>query len=167
MKRVILMACLAVPSCSKTKTDYSEVKRNVETVTQGGISSTIEIPEGLPKDDRNPGDWSNAKEEYDHVPHVFTNVSESMPDDLESAKYSVALKLSEATFVRAEKRPDGGYALTDAAPDKHRVEASTFTKVGAKVVKCSAVQNTAGGELPSYEKTKAMLEAICNSVKAK
>ena len=167
MTRLILLACLAaVTSCSKTRTDYSEVKRDVETVTQGGVTYTIEIPEGLPKDDRNPGDWSNAKEEYDHVPHVFTNVSESMPDDLESAKYAVALKVSEATFVRAEKRPDGGYALTDAAPDKHRVEAATFTKVGAKVVKCSAVQNTEG-ELPSYEKTRAMLEAICGSVKAK
>jgi hypothetical protein len=167
MKRLILLSCLAaVASCSK-KTDYSEVKRNVETVTEDGVTYTIEIPDGLPKDDRNVGDWSNAKEEYDHVPHVFTHVSDAMPDDLESAKYSVALKVSEATFVRAEKRPDGGYALTDAAPDKSRVEASTFTKVGAKVVKCSAVQNTDGGELPSYEKTKAMLEAICNSVKAK
>lgn len=167
MKRVILMACLlSLPACSKTRTDYSDVKRNVETVTEGGVTYTIEIPEGLPKDDRNPGDWSNAKEEYDHVPHVFTTVSDAMPDDLESAKFSVALRVSEATFVRAEKRPDGGYALTDAAPDKHRVEAATFTKVGAKVVKCSAVQNT-DGELPSYEKTRAMLEAICNSVKAK
>ena len=167
MKRLILLGCLAaLPSCSKPKTDWSDVKRNVETVTVDGVTFTIEIPDGLPKDDRNPGDWSNAKEEYDHVPHVFTNVSDSMPDDLESAKYSVALKVSEATFVRAAKRADGGYALTDAAPDKHRVEASTFTKVGTKVVKCSAVQNTEG-ELPSYEKTKAMLEAICDSVKAK
>jgi len=80
MKRLILLACLtALASCSKTKTDYSEVKRDVETVTQGGVTYTLEIPEGLPKDDRNPGDWSNAKEEYDHVPHVFTNVQDSMP----------------------------------------------------------------------------------------
>ena len=167
MKRVILLSCLAaLASCSKTKTDYSEVKRVTETVTQDGVTYTIDIPEGLPKDDRNPGDWSNAKEEYDHVPHVFTHVSESMPDDEESAKYAVALKVSEANFVRLQKRPDGGWALTDADKDKHRVEASTFTKVGAKVVTCTAAQVTEG-ELPSYEKTKAMLEAICDSVKAK
>lgn len=165
MKRVILLVCLA--SCSKTKTDYSDVKRDVETVTKDGVSYTIEIPQGLPKDDRNPGDWSNAKEEYDHVPHVFTNVSESMPQNEDDVKFSVALKVSEANFVRMQKRPDGGWSVTDADKDKHRVEASSFTKVGAKVVKCSAVQTTDGGELPSYEKTKAMLEAICDSVKAK
>lgn len=167
MKRVILLGCLAaLPSCSKTKTDYSDVTRTPQTVTQGGVTYTIDIPEGLPRDDRNPGDWSNAKEEYDHVPHVFTSVWDSMPDDEQSAKYSVALKVSEANFVRVQKRPDGGFALTDAAQDKTRVEASTFTKVGAKVVKCTAAQVTEG-ELPSYEKTKAMLEAICDSVKAK
>ena len=167
MKRVILLVCLAaLASCSKTKTDYSEVKRNPETVTQDGVTYTIDIPEGLPKDDRNPGDWSNAKEEYDHVPHVFTRVSDSMPDSEESAKFGVTLKVSEATFVRSQKRPDGGWAFTDAAPDRHRIEASTFVKVGAKVVTCSATQVTEG-ELPSYEKTKAMLEAICDSVKAK
>lgn len=167
MKRLILLVCLVpLAACSKIKTDYSDVARAPQTVTQDGISYTIDIPDGLPRDDRNPGDWSNAKEEYDHVPHVFTHVFDAMPESEQDAKFSVALKVSEANFVRVEKRADGGWALTDAAKDKHSVEASTFTKVGAKVVKCSAVQTTEG-ELPSYEKTKAMLEAICDSVKAK
>jgi hypothetical protein len=73
--------------------------------------------------------------------------------------------MADAHFVRKEKRPDG-WAFTDADPDKHRVEASRFAAIGGKVVKCSAAQ-VGDGELPSYEKTKAMLEAICDSVKAK
>src|SRR4051812_5148970 len=167
MKRLILIASLALAACGGKKTDYSASKLVTETVTKEGVTYTVDIPEGLPKDDRNAGDWSDARVEYDYTPKVFTGVYPlDMPTELESAKRETALSTTKAKFVRAEQRPNG-WAVTLEGNDKHSVEASTMTKLpSGKIIKCTAVQD-AEGEVPSFDKTKAMLEAICGSIKAK
>ncbi|MBA3463264.1 MAG: hypothetical protein H0T46_25125 [Deltaproteobacteria bacterium] len=166
MKTISLVCVLAITGCSKQKTDFSEAKRTTETLTAQGITFTVEIPEGLPKDKHDPLSWSDAREEYDHVPHVFLRINPGeLPKTEEAAMREAALRMEDANFVRKEKRPDG-WALTDASPDKRIVEASRWVQIGDKVVKCTAAQ-VGDGELPSYDKTKAMLEAICDSVKAK
>jgi len=165
MKRV-LVVLVAVAGCKKTPSDWSDKKLVTETVKQPEVTYTIDIPEGLPKDDRNVGDWDDAREEYDHVPKVFTHVYPlEMPKTLDEASREASLHPDKASFVRKDQRPDG-WAFTDAPADKHRIEAGTLKSVGGKIVKCTAVQ-VMEGELPSYDKTKAMLEAICDSIKAK
>ncbi len=66
LKRFVL-ALAVLAGCSK-KSDYSGEKLVPTAVTADGATYVIDIPEGLPKDDRNPGDWSNAKAEYDYAP---------------------------------------------------------------------------------------------------
>lgn len=164
MKRILFVAVTLV-GCGK-KADYTDAKPITSTVTTADLTYTVAVPEGLPKDDREPGDWSNAKEEYDHVPKVFTgNYPLEMPTELEAAKKETALSPDKGKFVRAEKRPNG-WAVTVATDDKHRLEASTLTKLGAKIVKCHAIQ-VGDGEIGNFDKTRAMLEAICDSIKAK
>jgi methionine synthase II (cobalamin-independent) len=163
-----ILMVISLLGCGGEPKDWTGKKLVTETLTLEGVTFTIDVPEGLPKDKRNPSDWSDAREEYDHVPKVFTSVwsADSMPADVDSAMHTAALRIEDAHFIRKDKRPDG-WALTDANPDKHRIEAWTIKKAGAdKVIKCTAVQ-VMDGELPSYDKTKAMLEAICDSVKPK
>jgi hypothetical protein len=168
----LVCAALVVVGCSKSQdTDWSKKPlKPAEGTAEGfdkdkGLAFTIEVPEGLPRDKRDPGDWSDARVEYDAVPKVFTSVSGPVKD-LDDAMHSAALRIKDANFVRKETRPDG-FALTDVAADKHRVEATTFKKLDAeRVLKCTAVQ-VMEGELPSFEATKAMLEKICDSIKPK
>jgi hypothetical protein len=167
MKAQILLAVFALGCGGSKSNDYSGKKLVSHDVTVDGVAFSISVPEGLPKDKRNAGSWSDARAEYDHVPHVFTSiVTTSAIENLERAKYSAVLRVSEAHFVREEQRPDG-FAFTDADPDKSHLDAITFRRAaGDKVIKCNAAQ-VAEGALPSYDKTRAMLEAICDSVKPK
>jgi hypothetical protein len=67
--------------------------------------------------------------------------------------------------VRGDARPNG-WAVTYAEPDKSRIEAVTYRQVNDETyIKCKAFQDTGAGELPSYDKTRAMLENICDSLK--
>lgn len=164
MNRLLFVA-LVLAGCSK-KADYTSAKLVTETVTAEGATYTVDIPEGLPKDKHDAGNWTDAREEYDHTPKVFTGVYPlDMPTELEAAKKETALSPDKGTFVRAEQKPDG-WVVTVASDDKHRLEASSLKKVGGKIIKCHAIQ-VGDGELPSYDKTKAMLETICDSIKAK
>lgn len=162
-----LALVVALVGCGGKPKDWTGKPIKTETVTTDGVTFTIGVPEGLPKDDRDPGDWTDARVEYDEVPKIFTSIrsADAMPATEDAAMHDAALRVSDAHFIRKEKRPNG-WALTDANPDKHRIEAWTVTKAGDKMIECTAVQVT-DGELPSYDKTKAMLEAICDSVKPK
>jgi hypothetical protein len=162
-----ILVAISLVGCGGPPKDWSEKPRVTETLTTSGVTFTIDIPEGLPKDKHDPGDWNDNREEWDHVPKVFTSIwgADQMPTDEQRAMSRVALRVADAHFIRKDKRPDG-WALTDADPDKHRIEAATLKTVGTNMIECSATQVTEG-ELPSYDKTKAMLEAICDSVKPK
>jgi hypothetical protein len=169
MKR-LLFVVLALSGCNKVKTDYSETKLVTETLTIDGVTFTVDIPEGLPKSKRDLGMWSDARMEYDYTPKVFTGVSNASwsPTELEDVKQQAPLSSQlkkTGTFARVEQKPDR-WALTLVSGDKHEIEAITLTKVGDKVINCHATQD-GDPELPSYDKTKAMLEAICDSIKAK
>lgn len=162
-----ILLVISLVGCGGQPKDWSGKKLVTETVTADGVTFTIDVPEGLPKSKHDAGDWTDAREEYDHIPKIFTSVrpADSMPKDEDAAMHDAALRVADAHFIRKDKRPDG-WALTDANPDKHRIEAWSIKKAGDKMIQCTAVQ-VMDGELPSYDKTKAMLEAICDSVKPK
>ena len=167
MKHAFVVVILVVGCGKSIDTDWSKKPLVATSLTLEGVTFSINVPEGLPRDDRNPGDWSNAKVEYDAVPKVFTALRD--PDSYQTLDDLIRgemLDPKKINLVRKETRPDG-FALTDAPTDKHRVEAIALKRVGAKLVKCTAVQVVDGGELPSYDATKAMLEKICDSIAAK
>lgn len=158
-----LLISIALAGCGKGPSSFTDAKRVPQPVSVGGVSYTVDIPDGLPKSKREPGDWSDATVEHDGDPKVFTSVYPlDMPTALEDGKKEAALD-DKGTFLRAEQRPDG-WAVTVASADKHHLEASTLKKIGSAIVHCTAVQGSEG-ELPNYDKTRAMLEAICDSVK--
>lgn len=166
MKRMaIVVAVCAVAACGPDK-DYSGKKLVEQTVT-AEATYTVMIPEGLPKSKHDPGDWSDARMEYDHVPHVFTGVYPlDMPDTEEKAKRDVPLSPDKGEFVRVVKSADGNRWIVTLTKGKQRIEASSLTKVGDKLVKCHATQN-GDGDIDNFDKSKAMLETICDSIKAK
>ncbi len=148
------------------KNDWTGKKLVPTDVTVDGVSFTVSVPDGLPKDANRPGDWSSAKPEWDYAPKIFTTV---LPADsiksVEDAMSNVAMIVEEANFVRKDTRPDG-YGLTNAKATKTNIEAVTFKRAGDKLIKCKAVQ-VGESELPNYDKTKTMLESICDSVTPK
>ncbi len=167
MKRMaIVFGLVLVAACGPDK-DYSNKKLVEQTVTADGATYTVMIPEGLPKDKHDPGDWSDARMEYDHVPKVFTGVYPlDMPENEEKAKRDVALSPEKSEFTRVVKSADGNRWSVTLVKGKQRVEASSLTKVGDKLVKCHAIQH-GDGDIDNFDKTKAMLEAVCDSIKAK
>ena len=160
----MVMMLVVVAACGPDK-DYSGKKLVEHTVTKEGVTYTVMIPDGLPKQKREEGDWYDVRMEYDHVPQVFTGpYPAKMPATAEEANKDIPLSPEKATIVRTQQRADGwSVTLTHA---KDRIEASSYTKIGDKIVKCTAVQN-GDGDIDNFEKTKTMLEAVCDSIKAK
>jgi hypothetical protein len=148
--------------------DWSAVAVETVDVTVDGVAFTIAVPKGLPRHARDAHIWSNDKPEHDSDPKVFTMMmsgsSVKSLDDALNAKMIDAAKA--AKLVRKEERPTG-YAFTDVADDKHRIEATTLVRAGDKVIACTATQVIEGGPVPSFDASRAMLEKICDSVKPK
>jgi hypothetical protein len=166
MKRMMILLALVVAACGPDK-DFSDKKLVEQAVTADGLSYTVMIPEGLPKSKRDPGDWSDARVEYDYTPKVFTGLYPlDMPESEEKAKREVALSPDKGEFVRVTKSADGSRWSVTLVDGKKRIEASSLTKHGEKLVKCHAIQ-IGDGDIDNFDKTKQMLEAICDSIKAK
>jgi hypothetical protein len=173
---VLLAAALACAAgCGKKESsggrsgnDWSGVASESFDVTVDGVAFTIAVPKGLPRNSRDAHIWSNDKPEHDSDPKIFTMVMDGTRvktvDDALSSQMIDAAKA--AKLVRKEERPTG-YAFTDVADDKHRVEAKTLTRAGDKLIACTATQIIENGPVPSFDASKAMLEKICDSVKPK
>ena len=146
--------------------DWSSKKLVPQEGTVEGLAFTIQVPEGLPRDKRQRGDWEDPDPKYDHAPKIFTQTIEiKRIQDLKEAKYHATLDAAAKTWVREQSRPDS-WALTMAEPDKTRIEAITYKQANNTLfIKCKAVQHTGEGALPSYAKTREMLEKICDSLK--
>jgi hypothetical protein len=150
----------------KITPDWSSKKLVAQDGTIEGLAFTIQVPEGLPRDKRQGGDWESPDQKYDHAPKVFTSTIEiKRIKDLGDAKYHATLDAKAKTWVREQSTPDS-WALTMAEPDKTRIEVITYTQANDTLfIKCKAVQHTDEGALPSYAKTRQMLETICDSLK--
>jgi hypothetical protein len=134
--------------------------------TVDGVGFALEVPDGLPRDPSHGGDWDTDDDAYAAAPKVFTQTIEIRRiRSLDDAKYHATLDARNQTWVRGEQTGDG-WALTMAPAEKHRIEAIRYVAVDdSTFIKCKAVQATEGGTLPSHDKTKAMLEHICDSLK--
>jgi hypothetical protein len=151
-----------------TTPDWSGKKLVDETGVVDDLVFTIKVPEGLPRHSRNKGDWDDGKPNHDHMPKVFTQTFEIRRiKSLDDAKYFGTLDARSQTWTR-EKEVGASIELTMAKPDKSRVEAIVYKHANdTHYIRCKAVQATGGEALPSYDKTKQMLESICDSLKVK
>lgn len=148
--------------------DWSSKKLVAQDGAVDGVAFTIDVPDGLPRDARQGGDWETEDPKFDQAPKIFTQtIDVDRIQSMKDAKYNATLDSASKTWVRESARPDG-WAVTYAEPDKTRIEAVTYRQVGSgpKYLKCKAVQ-ASEKPLPSYDKTRAMLEAICESIKPK
>lgn len=155
---------LGVP---RSTPDYSSKKLVMAEGAIDNFAFSIKVPEGLPRNKKNTADWDDQGPEYEYAPKIFTSTIEiKRIQDLNQAKYNATLDAKAKTWVREQSRPTS-WALTMAEPDKSRIEAITYVMANDDIfIKCKAVQYTSGSALPNYEKTKAMLEEICDSLKA-
>ncbi len=130
------------------------------------IPFTIDIPEGLPRDGKQTGDWGDSKGALERAPKVVTwTIETRRVQTLDDAKYNATTSSRTKNWVRGDARPNG-WAVTYAEPDKSRVEAVTYRQANdTTFVKCKAFQDGGDGPLPSYDKTVEMLEKICDSLK--
>jgi hypothetical protein len=146
-------------------TKWPAVPRAAQQVTVDDIAVTLEVPEGLPRSTRDPTMWDDDRVELNHIPKVYLQTIEtSRIKSLDLAKYHGTLDARTKTWVREEQRPDG-WAVTYAEPDKTRIEAIVYRAAGDTYIKCKAVQASDRG-LADHDKTRAMLEAICDSARA-
>lgn len=146
--------------------DWTTKKLVSQTGTIEGLAFTIDVPDGLPRDPRQGGDWDSQDARYDSAPKIFTSTIEiARIQDLKEAKYHGTLDAARKTWVREQSRPDS-WALTYAEPDKSRIEAITYKQATDTLfIRCKAVQSVEGGAIPSYAKARTMLETICDSLK--
>jgi hypothetical protein len=154
------------PGVPRETPDWSGKKLVPQTGEVDGIKFTIDIPDGLPRNKRNQSDWETDEQDHMFVPKVYTwTIDIKRIQDLDQAKYNATLDAKSKTWVREQSRPDS-WALTMADPDKSRIEAITYKQANdLQFIKCKAVQFTGEGPLPSYAKTRQMLETICDSLK--
>ena len=82
------------------------------------------------------------------MPKIFLRLDSMTHDDVDDFAKWVIFNKEKMNLVRKETRPDG-FAITDAPKNKHR--------------QCTAVQ-VGDDEVPSFDKTRAMLEKICDSI---
>src|SRR5215212_7160567 len=72
--------------------DWSGKKLVSQPGTIEGFAFTIDVPEGLPRDKRQGGDWEDPDPKYDHAPKIFTSTIEvKRIQDLKEAKYHATL----------------------------------------------------------------------------
>jgi hypothetical protein len=143
--------------------DWSSKKLVTDEGTVDGIPFIIKVPEGLPRDKRNQSDWEDERPEFDSAPKIFMQTIEvARIQSLDDAKYHATLDAKNKPWPRAEARPDG-WAVTSALPDKTSIEAVTYRQAGERFIICKASQR-GGAALPSYDKTRTMLEGICDSI---
>ncbi len=154
------------PGAVREAPDWSGKKLVPETGEIDDIAFTIDVPQGLPRSKRNKADWDTDEQEEVYFPKIYTSTIEiARIQDLDKAKYNATLDAKAKTWVREQSRPDS-WALTMANPDKGRIEAITYVKATDELfIKCKAVQASGEGPLPSYAKTRQMLETICDSLK--
>ena len=154
-----------VAGCGGYDKDWSGKPLEPTQVEIEGVKLTISVPKGLPRDsDEKPGTWNVTKVEGDHVPKIFLRTDPITHDDVDDFARWVIFNKEKMNLVRKETRADG-FAITDAPKNKHRIEAITYKRIGDKAFQCTAVQ-VGDGEVPSFEKTRAMLEKICDSIVA-
>jgi hypothetical protein len=156
----------SAPGAPRETPDWSGKKLVPETGEIDDIAFTIDVPQGLPRSKRNKADWDTDEQEDVFVPKIYTSTIEiARIQDLDKAKYNATLDAKAKTWVREQQKPDS-IALTMADPDKSRIEAITYVQANdTQYIKCKAVQATGEGPLPSYAKTRQMLETICDSLK--
>jgi hypothetical protein len=159
------LALLVVAACSSgPEKDWSKKPLEMQKVTIDGFTYALDVPKGLPTDsDEKPGVWNVTKFEGDHVPKIFSGIDREYESIDKFISWQIINK-DKMNIVRKETRPDG-YAFTDAPANKRRIEATTLKKIGDKWIECTAVQVN-DGDVPSYDATRAMLEKICDSVRA-
>jgi hypothetical protein len=148
------------------RANWPAVARVAQQVTVDDVTVTLEVPDGLPRNPRDATMWDDDRVDLAHIPKVYLQTIEiSRIKSLDLAKYHGTLDARTKKWVREEQRPDG-WAVTYAEPDKTRIEAIVYRAAGDQYIKCKAVQASDRG-LPDYDKTRAMLEAICDSAKPK
>lgn len=148
--------------------DWSAKKLVPQEGTIDDIAFTIDVPEGLPRDKRNGGDWDDPDSRYDQAPKIFTSTIEiSRIQSLKEAKYHGTLDAAAKTWVREQSNPDS-WALTMAEPDKSRIEVILYKQANDSLfIRCKATQAAVSGPLPNHAKTMKLLESICDSLKVK
>jgi hypothetical protein len=146
--------------------NWSGKKLVSQTGSVDDIEFTIDVPEGLPRDGKQTGDWGDSKGAFERAPKIVTwTIETRRVQSLDDAKYNATTSSRTRTWVRGDARPNG-WAVTYAEPDKSRVEAVTYRQVNDQMyIKCKAFQDSGGDVLPSYDKTREMLENICDSLK--
>jgi len=146
--------------------DWTGKKLISQTGSVDDIPFTIDVPEGLPRDGKQTGDWGDSKGTLERAPKIVTwTIEIRRVQSLDDAKYNATTSSRTKTWVRNDARPDG-WAVTYAEPDKTRVEAITYRQANdTHYVKCKAFQDGGDGALPNHAKTVAMLEKVCDSLK--
>lgn len=156
----------AVSPVAAPRTDWPKAKRTTHAFTLDGIAVTLDVPDGLPRDPKEPGDWFDPRPEFEQLPRVITSTIEvSRVRDLETARYHATLHARQKTWVRGDERADG-WGLTAADPDGTAIEAITYRRAGELYVQCKATVKQ-DGKIADAAAMRTLLESICDSLQLK
>ena len=160
-----LVVVLALAACGKAKPadDWTKTPFKVLDASTGGVAYQISLPENWePRKPPEEGWAPTTGDQFQRPSAAVSNVSLDLASSLESAIAAAGAKPENLT--RKETKPDG-YALTEIH-DHSLIRVTRFEKVGGSYLWCTATQANDGG-IPSFEKAKAALVKICDSVTPK
>lgn len=172
----LLVASLLTMSCGDKKgdakkddgpgQDWSGRATKPVEATVGGVKVVVDLPDKmkLSEDDADRKEWRADQRDYFSEPHVHLMVISTAPKTLDEAVKHYMVQ-QEYVVVRKEAISDG-FLVTHHSKSKGLLYAVFFKTLGGKNIACKAAQAKDGG-VPNFEKTKAWLEKICLSLKAK
>lgn len=173
-----LVASLALlaPACGDKKEDgkkeegpgldWSGKALKPVEATVGGVKVTVDLPDKmkLSEDDADRKEWRADMKDYFSEPSVHLMSITTAPKTLDEA---VKHYMVEQKYIIARKEAIAdGFLVTHHSKTKGLLYAVFFKHIGGKNIVCKAAQAKQGG-VPNFEKTKAWLEKICLSLKAK
>jgi hypothetical protein len=163
MRSLIVVVLLGL-GCGKgahdKQEDWHRTPLAPRSARAGGVDFELALPQDwAPRSAPDEG-WGPPTGVVMKRPFVTVqNVSADLASSLESAISSAG---AQAEFItRKETRPDG-YQITEAH-DPRMIKATTFKRVGATFLWCTAAQ-TSDDSIPQFTATKQVLEKICDSV---
>ncbi|HZF52902.1 MAG TPA: hypothetical protein VE093_29800 [Polyangiaceae bacterium] len=135
-------------------------------VPQEGVVEDVKfrwsVPEGMKRDSAGAGFALRGADEKQPSPRLQVGLERPMPASIAAAVK--AARLADAVVSRREEVP-GGFIVSGHSEKKDQILVNVWREHEGVALRCQAAFSWSKG-IPSFDKTRAMLENVCLSMGA-
>jgi hypothetical protein len=125
-----------------------------------GVKFRWTVPEGMKKDEVGAGFALRGASENQPSPRLQVMIERPMPAHITAAVK--AARLADGVVSRKDEIP-GGFIVSGHSEKKDQILVNVWKEHQVGALRCQAAYSSSKG-IPSFEKTRAMLEKVCLSV---